>query len=173
MDENTLVNLKWYQKNVSIILFLLFLFPVGLLIMWKYSKWNKNLKIILSIIFSIFFLSLIINVPSNSSSQKIYITSLSINNSDINIELNKSYDVQISYFPINANDIEIEFKTDNNNIVKFEKNIAKSQNTTLYGTITGLKEGTTYIYVKDKLTNIISRKITVKVIDSKKYQKIK
>lgn len=39
---------KWYEKNVAIILFLIFLFPIGLFFMWKYSKWNKGAKIVIS-----------------------------------------------------------------------------------------------------------------------------
>lgn len=41
---------KWYEKNVGIILFLIFFFPIGLFLMWKYSRWNKVAKIVISLI---------------------------------------------------------------------------------------------------------------------------
>lgn len=43
---------KWYTKNGVIIAFLIFFFPVGLFLMWKYSKWNIALKIIITILFA-------------------------------------------------------------------------------------------------------------------------
>lgn len=52
---------KWYEKNESIILFLIFFFPVGLFFMWKYSRWNKGAKIGISIAMA---LGLILNVAS-------------------------------------------------------------------------------------------------------------
>lgn len=52
---------KWYEKNESIILFLIFFFPVGLFFMWKYSRWNKGAKIVISIVMA---LGLILNVAS-------------------------------------------------------------------------------------------------------------
>ena len=41
---------KWYEKNVGIILFLIFFFPIGLFLMWKYSRWNRVAKIVISLI---------------------------------------------------------------------------------------------------------------------------
>jgi len=51
------MNKKWYEKNLSIILLLIFFFPVGLFLMWKYSNWNKVIKIVISIFFGIVLLS--------------------------------------------------------------------------------------------------------------------
>jgi len=51
------MNKKWYEKNLSIILLLIFFFPVGLFLMWKYSNWNKVIKIVISIFFGIILLS--------------------------------------------------------------------------------------------------------------------
>ncbi|MBQ3045171.1 MAG: zinc ribbon domain-containing protein [Clostridia bacterium] len=45
---------KWYEKNWVIILFLIFCFPLGLFLMWKFSNWNKIAKIIVTIAFAIF-----------------------------------------------------------------------------------------------------------------------
>ncbi len=40
-----------WTNNWIIILFLLLFFPLGLFLMWKYAKWNKVLKIIITIFF--------------------------------------------------------------------------------------------------------------------------
>lgn len=40
-------------KNSIVILFLIFFFPVGLFLMWKYTEWNKKTKIIITVIVSI------------------------------------------------------------------------------------------------------------------------
>lgn len=51
---------KWYQKNWFVILMLLFVFPVGLFLMWYFKKWNKPARwivtgvIVLAIIISPF-----------------------------------------------------------------------------------------------------------------------
>jgi flagellar biosynthesis GTPase FlhF len=60
------MNQKWYEKNLAIILFLIFFFPVGLFLMWKYSKWNKVAKIIISIFFGIVLLA---NLGGNKANQ--------------------------------------------------------------------------------------------------------
>jgi hypothetical protein len=52
-----MMNQKWYEKNLAIILFLIFFFPVGLFLMWKYSRWNKVAKIVISIFFAIVLIS--------------------------------------------------------------------------------------------------------------------
>lgn len=52
-----MMNQKWYEKNLSIILLLIFFFPVGLFLMWKYSNWNKVVKIAISIFFGLFLIS--------------------------------------------------------------------------------------------------------------------
>ncbi|HEX3038199.1 MAG TPA: hypothetical protein VHO94_04300 [Oscillospiraceae bacterium] len=41
---------KWYEKNWVIILFLIFLFPVGLVLMWMHKSWNKVAKIIITVV---------------------------------------------------------------------------------------------------------------------------
>lgn len=47
---------KWYESNILIILLIIFLFPIGLFMMWKFSKWNKVLKIVITVFGSIIFL---------------------------------------------------------------------------------------------------------------------
>lgn len=38
-------NIKWYEKTPAIVLLLIFFFPVGLYLMWKYTNWAKGAKI--------------------------------------------------------------------------------------------------------------------------------
>lgn len=61
----------WYTKNVWIILLLVFFFPIGLFLMWKYSKWGKKTKgIITAVILILAIVSSVDNKetePSNDS----------------------------------------------------------------------------------------------------------
>lgn len=47
---------KWYQKNWFVILMLLFVFPVGLFLMWYFKKWNKPTRWILTAVIALFVL---------------------------------------------------------------------------------------------------------------------
>ena len=49
MDNQT--ERKWYQKPVTVILFLIFFFPVGLYLMWKYDLWSKTTQVVVSVFF--------------------------------------------------------------------------------------------------------------------------
>lgn len=49
--------MKWYQKTWVIILFLIFFFPVGLFLMWRYSNWNKVVKGIVTGLFCILIIT--------------------------------------------------------------------------------------------------------------------
>jgi hypothetical protein len=59
-------NKKWYQKTWIVILFLFLFFPLGLFLMWKYTKWSKKVKWVLTVIFIFLFIS-IINTPEDRS----------------------------------------------------------------------------------------------------------
>lgn len=41
---------KWYQKSWIIILFLIFVQPLGIFLMWKGATWNKTLKWVITVI---------------------------------------------------------------------------------------------------------------------------
>lgn len=65
--------MKWYQKTWVVILFLVFFFPVGLFLMWKYSNWNKVVKGAVTGLFCILIITnvaggnkIIENNPTNS-----------------------------------------------------------------------------------------------------------
>jgi hypothetical protein len=38
-------NLKWHQKPLSVVLLLIFFFPLGLYFMWKNKMWSKGARI--------------------------------------------------------------------------------------------------------------------------------
>ena len=59
--------MKIYEKTWFIIVMLIVFFPVGLFFMWKYSNWNKVVKIIISVIFG---LMLIVSMFDGSSDDK-------------------------------------------------------------------------------------------------------
>ncbi len=48
---------KWYEKNGWIIFWLIFFFPVGLILMWRFSNWNKVVKTFISLFIVFSFLS--------------------------------------------------------------------------------------------------------------------
>lgn len=54
---------KWYQRAPGIIALLIFFFPAGLFLMWKYARWNQKVKWIITGLFAFFFL-FTINGPS-------------------------------------------------------------------------------------------------------------
>lgn len=56
-ESSLAVKEKWYQKTFVIILLLIFFWPVGLFLMWKYKKnWSKIVKIIVTVLIAIFVL---------------------------------------------------------------------------------------------------------------------
>ena len=55
---------KWYQKPVTVVLFLIFFFPVGLYLMWKHELWSKTARWIISAVFA---LAVVANAGKNES----------------------------------------------------------------------------------------------------------
>lgn len=53
------INKKWYQKSWGIGLLLLFVFPVGAYLLWKYGEFNTKTKKVLTGIFAVIFLIMI------------------------------------------------------------------------------------------------------------------
>jgi hypothetical protein len=56
----------WYQKPLAILLLLVFFFPAGLFLMWKYAPWNKTVKWGITG----FFLLLLLGASSKGSPSK-------------------------------------------------------------------------------------------------------
>ena len=49
--------MKFYEKTWFTVLMLLLFFPVGLFLMWKYQKFNKGARIIISVFFGLLLVS--------------------------------------------------------------------------------------------------------------------
>ena len=47
---------KWYQKPLTVILFLIFFFPIGLYLIWKNQLWSKTARILVSVFFGLLVL---------------------------------------------------------------------------------------------------------------------
>lgn len=54
-------NNKWFAKNWFVILMIIFVFPIGLFLMWKCSTWKTRIKILITVILSIIFLNSFLN----------------------------------------------------------------------------------------------------------------
>ncbi len=54
-------NNKWYEKTPAIVLLLIFFFPVGLYLMWKYTNWAKGAKIGVSVLAGIVVIAVLAN----------------------------------------------------------------------------------------------------------------
>ena len=59
--------MKIYEKTWFIILMLLVFFPVGLFLMWRYSEWNKVVKVIITVLCA---LALVLYMFGGSSDDK-------------------------------------------------------------------------------------------------------
>lgn len=58
--------MKIYEKNWFVVLMLILFFPVGLYLMWKHTKWNKIVKVIITGFFVLCVLTNMANRESNS-----------------------------------------------------------------------------------------------------------
>lgn len=67
---NLPIKQKWYTKAWFTIFMLIFFFPVGLYLMWKYRTWNKLVKIIITAIFVLMFLETVLSDENNSDSEQ-------------------------------------------------------------------------------------------------------
>lgn len=59
---------KFYQRNWFILLLLVFFFPVGLFLMWKYADWKKAIKIIVTVVVAIMFIYGVVSPPATNTS---------------------------------------------------------------------------------------------------------
>ncbi len=51
---------KWYEQTWVIVLFLIFFWPVGLFLMWRFADWKKAVKTIVTVVISAYFVICII-----------------------------------------------------------------------------------------------------------------
>ena len=64
MGENTK---KWYKSNWFTLLCLVFVFPIGLFLMWKFTNWKTWLKVVVSVFFAIIVIA---NMGNNQESNQ-------------------------------------------------------------------------------------------------------
>ena len=58
---------KWYQKTWAIVLLLIFFFPIGLFLMWKYGKWKRIHKVIVTVLVALVVIGSVSSNPSTSN----------------------------------------------------------------------------------------------------------
>lgn len=96
---------KFYQKTWFIWLMLIFFFPVGVFLLWKFSTYSKKARIIISVIFAFLFIFQLTNhsdkSPSTSpaTSQQQAASSANVNETP---KENKPAEVQQEQQPVQA-----------------------------------------------------------------------
>lgn len=107
---------SWYQKNWFIILTVLFVFPLGLFLMWKYAKWKNWIKIALT---SIGGIGLILNLILQTSlffettKNNTEHTSSKSNDNQSSKHTTSKYDEEMNNIINNHNEDSSEDKSDN------------------------------------------------------------
>lgn len=79
---------KFYNKNWFIILSLIFIFPLGIFLMWKNKKWTRNIRIAVSILSVLFFFIAISSPDESRSTDDQQIESQSVIDEENNEETN-------------------------------------------------------------------------------------
>lgn len=70
VEEKDVAQLKWYEKHWVIWLLTIFLAPVGLFLMWRYSRHGMVIKILATLFFGGAFLVALTNKPANDASRQ-------------------------------------------------------------------------------------------------------
>lgn len=83
---------KWYQKPTAVVLFLIFFFPVGLILMWKHNVWSKTARWIVT---GVFALAIIANANKNLNGNDIYSGTWSSLYAEGNLHSNYSHSITI------------------------------------------------------------------------------
>ena len=66
---------KWYKSTWFTILTLIFIFPLGLFLMWKYMDWKRWVKILITVLIIIIAITNFTSQPeSNNESSKKEVT---------------------------------------------------------------------------------------------------
>lgn len=140
---------KWYQKNSGIILLLIFFFPVGLYLMWKYSKWSNKVKGVITGLFALGFIGAMI--PSDDA----LIESINLNIPDYQeaYDVNSEIPFELSISPDSAASSSIDYVTSDESISVSDNHIT-----------TGDTEGVFEVYAE--IDNIKSNTLTITVKSS-------
>lgn len=81
-DINNNIELKWHQKPISTILFLIFFFPLGVFFMWKNGNFSKKSRIVVTTVIALLFIFAISDDSKTTTSSSIS-SSSSYNSSSI------------------------------------------------------------------------------------------
>lgn len=138
---------KWYQKTFGIILLLIFFFPIGLYLMWRYGKWNKTVKIVVTA-------ALVIIGIGSLFTPKVKVDSIALSIPDVQEEydINTDIPVDIVITPEDATSKDLEYFTSDESVT-FENSEIE----------TGSEEGSYEVYVQ--ADGVQSNVITINVVD--------
>lgn len=178
--------LTYFSSSIITAIFLILLgFSIFPILYEKISVLQyKYLPIILPII--LFFITMsMVPVQENENTNNnlmnetfpaeekiIFIEDLSFDETDIEIDIKESKDILLKIEPINATNInELKFNSTNSEIVKFEKNTDKSNESEIYAKIQPISEGECEIFVI--CNDIESNHIKIKIIDNERIEQEK
>ena len=160
MDEKEVVQRKWYEKHWVIWLLTIFLAPVGLFLMWKYSRHGLVVKILATVFFGGAFLVSLAgggssknnNVAVNSSTRSSQTsTPTSNSNSDSAPTPQKNYSsVDIS-----------EMMNDLNGNAAAAQRKYKGQNLAVTGQVSGIDSDGDYILITESEWDIIGVRCSI------------
>ena len=138
---------KWYQKTFGIILLLIFFFPIGLYLMWRYGKWNKTVKIVVTA-------ALVIIGIGSLFTPKVKVDSIALSIPDVQEEydINTNIPVDIVITPEDATSKDLEYFTSDESVT-FENSEIE----------TGSEEGSYEVYVQ--ADGVQSNVITINIVD--------
>jgi hypothetical protein len=139
---------RWYEKNVIIILAIVLFFPLGILMMWRYTKW----KIWIKTAICAFFAAVICVFALGTSPDAI---SISVNPAVMYLEPDMIKLIEVDISPQNTNPKNIRYISGDNSIARAEN----SQ-------IIGISPGYTEIYAEDIKSGVKSNIIKVTVLKS-------
>lgn len=71
---------KWYKTTGGTIALLIFFFPIGVYLMWKYTSWNKIVKWIITAIFVFILLTSVLSGRSSQNTTSTQSTTTGSNN---------------------------------------------------------------------------------------------
>lgn len=156
-------NRKWYEKTWACVLFLVLFCPIGIFLMYKYhNEWKKALKITVDIVSGLWFLLWMIIIIIAASTK--YPEQLQITGTVQTLDLKEKVTLQVQATPSDAHTDTVQFVSDNTAVATFSRN---DENGKLTGTVTGISEGSTDVYVTYN-DSIVSNKIKINVEDKAK-----
>lgn len=165
MDGVKEQDVKRYSNPILISILLVVFFPLGLFMLWKKSKWNDKSKTALSIVFGVLavFSTLVIFSFTGAPA----INKLTLEYTKLNMDIEDTKVVKVGVLPGDSNFENIQFISDNNDIVSFEKSDSE-ESSILSGIVKPKSEGEVNIYVKSKNGSVKSNIITVTIVDNKR-----